>query len=112
SEATGWPEDGILVGNGSNELIQALLAAVVEPGISVVVPEPTFTLYRLLTWVYGGTVVSVPLDDRLRFRVDALVEAAVAGNAAAIFLCTPNNPTGGSLTREEIEHIHDRTDAL
>src|SRR5690554_2996975 len=49
SEATGWPVDGILVGNGSNELIQALLAAVVEPGISVVVPEPTFTLYRLLT---------------------------------------------------------------
>src|SRR5690606_31698870 len=43
SEATGWPMDGVLVGNGSNELIQAILSTVVEPGVSVVVPEPTFT---------------------------------------------------------------------
>src|SRR5690606_35518203 len=110
AEATGWPAEGVLVGNGSNELIQALLATVVEPGIRVVVPEPTFTLYRLLTGVYGGEVVSVPLDDRLRFRVDAIVEAA--RDAAMVVLCTPNNPTGGALTREEIERVHDATSAL
>ncbi len=110
SEATGWPADGVLVGNGSNELIQALLATIVEPGVRVVVPEPTFTLYRLLTGVYGGDVVSVPLDKRLRFRVDAI--AAAARDAAMVVLCTPNNPTGGALTREEIERIHDSTDAL
>src|SRR5690606_13418695 len=46
AEAMEWPAEGILVANGSNELIQALLAVLVEPGVSVVVPEPTFTLYR------------------------------------------------------------------
>lgn len=112
SEATGWPEDGILVGNGSNELIQALLAAVVEPGISVVVPEPTFTLYQLLARVGGGTVVAVPLEMDLSFPVDRIIAEAREARAAMIVLCSPNNPTGGALTRSEIERIHDGTDAL
>lgn len=112
AEATGWEEAGILVGNGSNELIQALLATVVEPGRTVVVPEPTFTLYRLLTGVGGGTVESVPLDEDLRFDAGAIAAAARRTDATLIVLCTPNNPTGSSLTREEIESIHDSTDAL
>lgn len=112
SEATGWAEDGVLVGNGSNELIQSLLAAVVEPGVRVVVPEPTFTLYQLLTGVNGGTVVSVRLDEEMRFSVDEIIAAASRSGAAMIVLCTPNNPTGSALTRDEIGRIHDETDAL
>jgi len=112
AEATGWPEAGILVANGSNELIQAFFAVVVEPGKAVVVPEPTFTLYRLMAEVNGGRVVSVPLMEALRFDVDAIVRAARESDAAAVVLCTPNNPTGSALTREEIARIHDETDAL
>ena len=112
SEAHGWPESGILVGNGSNELIQAVLAVTVRPGVSVVIPEPTFTLYRLMTEVGGGDVVSVPLDDELRFDVDAIVAAARESEAAVVVLCTPNNPTGSALTVEEILRVHDATDAL
>lgn len=112
AEATGWPEDGILVGNGSNELIQAVLAVIAAPGVSVVVPEPTFTLYRLMTEVGGGTVQTVPLRQDLAFDVDGIIDAARRSDAAAIVLCTPNNPTGSALSREEIERIHDRTGAL
>ena len=112
SEATGWPEAGVLVGNGSNELIQALLATVVATGTAVVVPEPTFTLYRLMTGVGGGEVVPVPLDEELRFDVEGIIAAARRTGAALIVVCSPNNPTGGALTREEIERIHDETDAL
>jgi histidinol-phosphate aminotransferase len=112
SEATRWPADGVLVANGSNELIQATLAVVVGPGVSVVVPEPTFTLYRLMTEVNGGTVVPVPLRDDLTFDVEAIVRAAGESAAAVIVLCTPNNPTGAALTREEILQVHDRTEAL
>jgi histidinol-phosphate aminotransferase len=112
SEAMDWPRDGILVANGSNELIQAMLAVIVAPGVSVVIPEPTFTLYRLMTEVGGGTVRSVALDAELRFDVDALVAEARETDAAAVVLCTPNNPTGSALSREEILRIHDETDAL
>ena len=112
SEATRWPADGVLVANGSNELIQSILAVVVAPGVSVVVPEPTFTLYRLMTEVNGGTVVSVALNDDLAFDVGAIVRAARETSAAVVVLCSPNNPTGAALTREEIERVHDETDAL
>ncbi len=112
AEATGWPEEGILVANGSNELIQSFLAVVVEPGKAVVIPEPTFTLYRLMVEVNGGSVVSVPLTEELRFDVDAIVRAARESDAAVVVLCTPNNPTGTALTAEEIARIHDETDAL
>lgn len=112
AEATGWPADGILVANGSNELIQAALAVVVGRGTRVVIPEPTFTLYRLMTEVNEGEVVSVPLDAELRFDVDAIIAAARESRAAAVVLCTPNNPTGGALTREEILRVHDETQAL
>lgn len=112
SEATRWPADGILVANGSNELIQSILAVVAGPGIAVVIPEPTFTLYRLMTEVNGGTVVSVALADDLSFDVDAIIRAAQDTEAAAVVLCSPNNPTGAALTREEIERVHDETDAL
>jgi histidinol-phosphate aminotransferase len=111
-EATGWPEDGILVANGSNELIQSVLAVVVGPGVSVVIPEPTFTLYRLMTEVNAGEVVSVPLTEGLRFDVDAIVGAARESRAAVVVLCTPNNPTGAALSADEIRRVHDETDAL
>ncbi|HEX6910651.1 MAG TPA: histidinol-phosphate transaminase [Longimicrobium sp.] len=112
AEATRWPADGVLVANGSNELIQCILAVTVGPGVSVVIPEPTFTLYRLMTEVNGGTVVSVPLDEELRFDVDGIVRAARESDAAVVVLCSPNNPTGSALTREEIQRVHDETDAL
>jgi histidinol-phosphate aminotransferase len=112
SEATRWPADGVLVANGSNELIQSILAVTVGAGVSVVIPEPTFTLYRLMTEVNGGTVVSVALADDLSFDVDAIIRAAVDSEAAVVVLCSPNNPTGAALTREEIERIHDSTGAL
>lgn len=112
AEATGWPADGILVANGSNELIQAIFSVVVGPATCVVIPEPTFTLYRLMTEVNAGIVASVPLTEDLAFDVDGIVSAAQEAGAAVIVLCTPNNPTGSALTREEIVRIHDETDAL
>jgi histidinol-phosphate aminotransferase len=61
---SGWRADGVLAGNGSNELIEALLVVTVGPGTKVVIPEPTFTLYALLTMILGGEPVRVPLSSR------------------------------------------------
>src|SRR5215470_12526190 len=47
SKHTGWTEEGILVGNGSNELLQAALIVTLGPGRTIAIPQPTFTLYKL-----------------------------------------------------------------
>jgi len=57
----GWRADGVLVGNGSNELIQALLLTTVGAGTPVVIPEPSFALYALMTRLLGGTCVPAQL---------------------------------------------------
>src|ERR1700682_3402436 len=72
AEFAGWTPEGIIAGNGSNELIQALLLVSVEAGKRVLISEPTFALYRQVTTVLGGEVVSVPLTEDLRFDVAAL----------------------------------------
>jgi histidinol-phosphate aminotransferase len=103
SRFAGWPAAGILAGNGSNELIEALLLVTVGPGVRVAIPEPTFTLYALLTGILGGDLVRVSLDANLEYDVDALCDAAA--EASVLVVCSPNNPTGGVLTPDEVERL-------
>jgi histidinol-phosphate aminotransferase len=89
-----WKTEGILAGNGSNELIQALLMVTVEAGKRVIINEPTFALYRQVTTLLGGEVVSVPLTPDLTYDSIALMEAATSMDPAVVIICSPNNPTG------------------
>src|SRR6185369_17695108 len=59
---TGWSEDGILIGNGSNELILAGLSVILGSKRKAVIPQPTFTLYKLLSSVFQADTVTVPLN--------------------------------------------------
>src|ERR1044071_6815076 len=90
----GWKPEGTLAGNGSNELIQATLIVTVSQGARVLIPEPTFTLYRQIVTVLGGEVLSAPLTPELQFDVEAIRARAISGRADLIILCSPNNPTG------------------
>jgi histidinol-phosphate aminotransferase len=107
---SGWRADGILAGNGSNELIEALLLVTVGPGTRVVIPEPTFTLYALLTGVLGGDAVRVPLTEDLLYDVPALM--AARRDAALTVVCSPNNPTGGVLAVDEVRRLCEEGDGL
>jgi histidinol-phosphate aminotransferase len=102
SRFAGWRSDGVLAGNGSNELIQALFTVTVEPGVRVVLSEPTFTLYRLLIEVLGGEVVSVPLTHELQYDIEAIRLAARDKSADLIVICSPNNPTGCKIANEDL----------
>jgi histidinol-phosphate aminotransferase len=107
-----WLPDGVLTGNGSNELIQSTLAVTVGAGTPVVSAVPTFTLYRLLTVVNGGRFIGVPLDRDFAFDVDALVRAARDEAARVVVLNSPNNPTGSSLPPGAVERLLAETGAL
>jgi histidinol-phosphate aminotransferase len=108
----GWMPEGVLVGNGSNELIQATLAVTLEAGDAVVAPAPTFSLYRLLTGVLGGRYRPVPLGPELRYDVAAIIEAAVRERARVVVLNPPNNPTGSALPEGAVERVLEETGAL
>ena len=101
----GWVPEGVVVGNGSNELIQATLSVILGEGDAVVAPAPTFSLYRLLTGVLGGRFVPVPLTDRFEFDVDRIAETAARERARVIVLNSPNNPTGAALPEGAVERL-------
>lgn len=108
----GWVPEGIVVGNGSNELIQAALAVSLGSGDVVVAPSPTFSLYRLITSVLGGRYVPVPLGENFRYDTTRLIETARQERARVIVLNSPNNPTGSALAAGAVEQILAHTDAL
>lgn len=108
----GWTADGVLVGNGSNELIQATLSVALEAGDVVVAPTPTFSLYRLLTTVLGGRYRPVPLGTDFVYDVDALIETAARERARVVVLNSPNNPTGSALPEGAVARVLEETGAL
>jgi histidinol-phosphate aminotransferase len=99
----GWRADGVVAGNGSNELIQATLMVTVGEGKRVLISEPTFALYRQITTVLGGEVLSVPLNAELSFDVEALRETIAREEPDVTILCSPNNPTGCRIEEGELE---------
>lgn len=109
---SGWRADGILAGNGSNELIEALLLVTVGAGTRVVIPEPTFTLYALLTGILGGEAVRVPLGETFEYDADVLARAAQDRGASVVIVCSPNNPTGGTMDLEGIARLCRAVDGL
>lgn len=101
----GWTADGVIAGNGSNELIQALLMVTVAPGKRVLISEPTFALYRQVATVLGGEVESVLLTPQLTFDVEALVKAIEEKRPDVTILCSPNNPTGCVIAAADLRRL-------
>jgi histidinol-phosphate aminotransferase len=100
----------VLTGNGSNELLYAVFVATLEQGRKVVIPQPTFTVYRLLADLMGAEVVTAGLDDDMQYDVEALAEAAK--DASVVLLASPNNPTGSVIDPTDLEHLVFTTGAL
>lgn len=105
AEYAGCDPDGILVGNGSNELTYLLGLALIAPGTPVVLPRPMFSLYEKVVRLYDGDLTSIPPRSDLSFDVDALCNAVQKVRPALTVITSPNNPTGLSLTIEEIERV-------
>ena len=108
----GLGAEHILIGNGSNELIQAIFQAAVGQGDRVVLPAPTFTLYALMGRVAGADLRTVYLNRDLTFDIDRLVEESAHPAVRLVVLCSPNNPTGSMIQPEEVAAIAESTGGL
>lgn len=108
---TGVGPEGIMVGNGSDELILNIMLTY-GTGAKFVVASPTFAMYGLQGRVAGAEMIDVPrLED---FQVDAaaLKQAAAGPDVKLVFICTPNNPTGNTVPRDVTEDIIRSTGAI
>lgn len=112
SAVKGVDPDSVFLGNGSDEAIDLLFRAFCEPGCdNVVAIDPTYGMYEVCAAINNVEYRKVPLDEAFRFRADDMLRKADA-QTKLMFLCSPNNPTGNSLDRAEVERLLDAFDGL
>ena len=102
----------IAIGNGSDELLNYIIAAFGGHDAGVIYPEPTFSMYGILAKLWGAEALGVPLTSGFDIRTDEILSAAKTRDRNIIFICYPNNPTGTSFSREAILDIIENSGAL
>ena len=91
---SGFSQDHLLVGNGADELLRLVATVYVRPGDRVLYPQPSFAAYAYGASLMGGRGVPIALTSKGHMDLDAMAEQ-VDESTSLIYLCSPNNPTGG-----------------
>lgn len=107
----GWPMEGILAGNGSNELLGVALETLVRPGQEVLGCLPSFGLYEMFVRRAGGRSHFLAPRADLAVPFAELLEEIGRDPSRPLLLCSPNNPTGRALSVREIEALLEALDA-
>lgn len=97
----GLDPQGIILGNGSNEILELCLRTFVVPGEAVVAPRLTFGMYSIMSRAYGARYLEAPMAG-FHYDLDALAELARREKASLVFLANPNNPTGLAFGKEAL----------
>ena len=112
SEIKGVPSRNIFIGNGSDEAIDLVFRVFCEPRKdNVVAITPSYGMYKVAAAMNDVELREVPLRDNFELPTDELL-AATDEHTKAIFLCSPNNPTGNSFPREEMLRLVDEFEGL
>ena len=112
SKVKGVPAANIFLGNGSDEAIDLPYRCFCEPGIdNVVAIEPTYGMYKVCADINNTEYRPVLLDENYQITAERLL-AATDAHTKLIWLCSPNNPTGNTLQREEIVKVIDTFEGL
>lgn len=105
SKVKGVPIKNMFLGNGSDEAIDILIRAFCRPGFdNILILPPTYGMYEVSAGINDVEVRKVNLDSDFQLNLDAISEA-IDKNTKIIFICSPNNPTGNSIFREDVETI-------
>lgn len=112
SEYLGVEKKYLVEGNGSSELIELIIKTYVEKDGTIMSFEPTFSMYGIYATIYGANYKTFPLNDDYTLDVAAFIQHIQWMKPSVVFLCTPNNPTGRQLKKEEIINVIRSTKAL
>ncbi len=112
SEIKGVPPQHIFTGNGSDEAIDILFRIFCEPGIdNVIILPPTYGMYQVAAAINNVKVKEVPLNEKFQMDIQAIADA-VDDFTKLLFICSPNNPSGNSIDRQDIEIILNNFDGI
>jgi histidinol-phosphate aminotransferase len=104
--------ENILLGNGSDECIDLLIRAFCDPlKDNIIICPPTYGMYEVYAHINDVQVKEVPLHPNFQLNLEEL-ENAIDENTKLIFFCSPNNPTGNSMEREDIEMVLNNFDGI
>ena len=102
----------VVLGNGSDELIQMIAMSVAKPDALIMAPEPSFVMYQMIATFCNMHYVGVPLNDDFSLDMDAMLRTIQAQRPAVIFLAYPNNPTGNLFSESDVRAIIAATQGL
>lgn len=101
----GLPPRNIFLGNGSDEAIDILFRSFCNPGVdNVILVPPTYGMYQVSANINDIRVKNVPLTEEFQLNLEGIAEA-IDEHTKLIFVCSPNNPTGNSINREDVETL-------
>ncbi len=101
SKVLGVPPDWIIVGNGSDEVLNLVIRACAEPGRKVVYPMPTYVLYRTLASMQPAEVIEIPYPEDYRLPTEEIIRV----DGAITFIATPNSPSGHVVSLADLRSL-------
>jgi histidinol-phosphate aminotransferase len=105
SQIKGVPPRNIFLGNGSDEAIDILFRSFCNPGVdNVILVPPTYGMYQVSANINDIAVKNVPLTEEFQLKLEGIAEA-IDEHTKLIFICSPNNPTGNSIDRTDVETL-------
>ena len=103
---------GLVLGNGSDELIQMLVMLVAGEGVKILAPTPTFSMYEIIAAATGCEFIGVPLNLDFSINVTRMLAEIKIHHPACVFLAYPNNPTGNCFDEESMRTIIEHAPGL
>lgn len=104
AEEYDWPQEGIIVGGGSDEVLDCLAKSTLGPGDEVLTADPAFVMYKIDARMMGATPVEIPLDDNFDINLQGMLDN-ITDSTRWICLPNPNNPTSRYLSRNKLKNF-------
>jgi len=101
----------VVVGNGSDELIELLPRVFIDPGDEIIAVDPTFTVYKITAELAGAQYIPVPLGKDFNLDCNVILDK-ISDKTKFIVMCSPNNPTGNQFSEEQIRQLLTQTDKI
>ena len=109
---TGALTEQIIIGNGSDELIQYLMQVLCDAEETIAFPDPTFAMYGITAQCLGLNPVSFPLNDNWDFEASPALKIIAEHKARIVFISYPNNPTGNCFSEQEIQQVIEQFEGI